>query len=142
MSHSSASFSSSAHLASSGAQFTCFTSTKVQILTPEELLLLSTHRQRYSVYSLYYYKSTDTDTEKLLFRSTYRTLQVLVGGGVSIGGIAVDPERSVRLCARTGGGPGEERAGDSKAETRTVVQVEVVVDVLVTVVWWRSARGC
>ena len=41
-----------------GTQFTCFTGTKVQILTLGELR----RKQMYSVYQLYWYKSTDTDT--------------------------------------------------------------------------------
>ncbi len=41
-----------------GTQFTFFTGAKVQILTPEELRA----RQWCSVYLLYWYKSTNTDT--------------------------------------------------------------------------------
>ncbi len=51
--------SSAAEQSWRGAQFTCFTGTKVQMLTPEE------PRQKlagYSVYLLYWYKSTNADT--------------------------------------------------------------------------------
>ena len=43
-------------------RFTCFTSTKVQILTAEELRARREHRL-VSVYLLYWYKSTNIDAE-------------------------------------------------------------------------------
>jgi hypothetical protein len=51
-------------------EFTCFTSTKVHILTPEALRARQVQQRyrdgvgrRYSVYWLYWYKSTTTDAE-------------------------------------------------------------------------------
>ncbi len=52
-----------------GTQFTCFTCTKEQILTHEELRARTSHLihcprgWRYSVYLLYWYKSTNTDAD-------------------------------------------------------------------------------
>jgi hypothetical protein len=48
-----------------GTQFTCFTSTKVQILTPDELVQQHSHHVaslKSLVYLLYWYKRTNTDT--------------------------------------------------------------------------------
>ena len=80
-----------------GTQFTYFTSTKVQILTPEELLafylesiklnlfnsigslavgldiLHATSLSRYSVYLLYWCKSTNTDVDWLPCRGPRHT---------------------------------------------------------------------
>jgi hypothetical protein len=52
----------SAHHTCLGTQFTCFTGTKVQIMTQKDLVRI-THMSRYSVYLLYWYKSTNTDAE-------------------------------------------------------------------------------
>ena len=46
-------------------QFTCFTGTKVQILTPEECGRGTVATARYVVYLLYWYKITNTDAEAL-----------------------------------------------------------------------------
>jgi hypothetical protein len=46
-----------------GTQFTCFTSTKVQMLTQRAVDARGRPRRRYSVYLLYWYKSTNADTE-------------------------------------------------------------------------------
>jgi hypothetical protein len=62
----------------SGTQFTCFTGTKVQMLTharPRTPLM-------YSVYLLYWYKSTDTGTKVQILtharpRATLRSLIML-----------------------------------------------------------------
>ncbi len=48
-----------------GTQFTCFTSTQVQILSCDGAALARNALQalRYSIYLLYWYKSTNTDAE-------------------------------------------------------------------------------
>ena len=56
--------------AAAGTHFTCFTSTKVQLLTqrallgcafPRNVAYVSAMAGRYSVYLLYWYRSTNTD---------------------------------------------------------------------------------
>ncbi len=72
---------------STGAQFTGFTSTKVQILTPEE--------HRCSVYLRYWYKSTNTDAAQQQGRR---------GGGAGEGGRG--EEGCGRRYVRDGAGAG------------------------------------
>jgi hypothetical protein len=70
--------------AASGTQFTCFPSTKVQIMTRQSGCSLRRRHLRYSVYLLYYYKSTNTDAYRERFH--FFCVRISVSAAAAEGG--------------------------------------------------------